>query len=110
MAERPTGTVTLLFTDIEGSTRLLHSLGERYEQVLADHRRLLRETFAAHGGHEVDTQGDAFFVAFSGVKDSSTGYLGGVDREVDPGLTFEEAVQFGLDIAADRWALVGMDS
>jgi predicted ATPase/class 3 adenylate cyclase len=63
--ELPTGTVTFLFTDIEGSTKLLHELGaERYEQALAEHRRVLREVFAAHGGVEVDTQGDAFFVAF----------------------------------------------
>jgi predicted ATPase len=61
----PTGTVTFLFTDIEGSTKLLHVLGaERYEAVLDEHRRQLRETFAQHGGVEVDTQGDAFFYAF----------------------------------------------
>ena len=61
----PTGTVTFLFTDIEGSTRLLDELGaERYAEALAEHRRLLREAFAAHDGVEVDTQGDAFFVAF----------------------------------------------
>jgi predicted ATPase/class 3 adenylate cyclase len=60
----PGGTVTLLFTDIEGSTRLLQRLGERYAGVLAEHQRLLRAAFAAHGGREVDTQGDAFFVAF----------------------------------------------
>jgi predicted ATPase len=64
MPELPTGTVTLLFTDIEGSTRLLHELGDRYAEVLAEHRRLLRDVFAAHGGVEVDTQGDAFFVVF----------------------------------------------
>ena len=62
----PTGTVTFLFTDVEGSTRLLYELGpERYAQALAEHRRVLREAFAAHGGVEVDTQGDAFFVAFT---------------------------------------------
>ncbi len=61
----PTGTVTMLFTDIEGSTRLLKQLGDRYGELLADHRRLLREAFAAHGGREMDTQGDAFFVAFA---------------------------------------------
>src|SRR5205814_5073508 len=60
----PSGTVTLLFTDIEGSTRLLQRLGDRYAEALSAHRRLLREIFAAHGGREVDTQGDAFFVAF----------------------------------------------
>ena len=61
----PTGIVTLLFTDIEGSTKLLHDLGaERYAKALAEHRRILRAAFDAHGGVEVDTQGDAFFVAF----------------------------------------------
>src|SRR5919202_6611811 len=64
MAVLPGGTVTLLFTDIEGPTRLLQRLGEGYAGVLAEHQRLLREAFAAHGGREVDTQGDAFFVAF----------------------------------------------
>jgi predicted ATPase/class 3 adenylate cyclase len=63
--ELPTGTVTFLFTDIEGSTRLLHALGpDAYAEALAEHRRALREAFTAHGGVEVDTQGDAFFVAF----------------------------------------------
>jgi branched-chain amino acid transport system substrate-binding protein len=65
MSEAPAGTVTFLFTDIEGSTRLLSRLGrERYGELLAEHHRLLREQFARHGGHEVDTQGDAFFVVF----------------------------------------------
>ncbi|MDQ3857936.1 MAG: hypothetical protein M3327_05735 [Actinomycetota bacterium] len=65
MPDLPAGRVTFLFTDIEGSTRLLHSLGDGYAEVLADHRRLLRAAFARHGGVEVDTQGDSFFVAFS---------------------------------------------
>ena len=61
----PTGTVTFLFTDIEGSTRLLRELGpEGYATALTDHRRRLREAFQRHAGIEVDTQGDAFFVAF----------------------------------------------
>jgi predicted ATPase len=63
--ELPTGTVTLLFTDIEGSTGLLNELGaEAYDEALAEHRRLLRAAFAQRGGVEVDTQGDAFFFAF----------------------------------------------
>jgi predicted ATPase/class 3 adenylate cyclase len=62
---QPTGTVTLLFTDIEGSTSLLQRLGTReYTQALELHRRVLRDAFARHGGYEVDTQGDGFFVAF----------------------------------------------
>ncbi len=65
MAELPSGTVTFLFTDVEGSTKLLHELGaERYAEALAEHRRIVREACAARGGVEVDTQGDAFFVAF----------------------------------------------
>jgi predicted ATPase/class 3 adenylate cyclase len=60
----PTGTVTFLFTDIEGSTRLLRADRQAYAAALALHRRLLRAAFAAHGGREVDTQGDGFFVAF----------------------------------------------
>jgi Adenylate and Guanylate cyclase catalytic domain/NB-ARC domain len=61
----PSGTVTFLFTDIEGSTRVLHELGpEAYALALVEHRRLLRDAFATHGGVEVDTQGDAFFYAF----------------------------------------------
>jgi class 3 adenylate cyclase/energy-coupling factor transporter ATP-binding protein EcfA2 len=65
MSDLPAGRVTFLFTDIEGSTRLLHALGEEYARVLMDHRRLLRAAFAGHGGVEVDTQGDSFFVAFA---------------------------------------------
>jgi hypothetical protein len=62
----PTGTVTFLFTDVEGSTRLLHELGaEAYADELARHRRVVREACGDEGGVEVDTQGDAFFVAFS---------------------------------------------
>jgi class 3 adenylate cyclase len=60
----PAGVVTLVFTDIEGSTRLLHDLGDCYAHVLADQRRLLRSAFVDGGGVEVDTQGDAFFFAF----------------------------------------------
>jgi predicted ATPase/class 3 adenylate cyclase len=62
----PAGTVTFLFTDIEGSTRLLHELGtDGYAAALDEHRRIIREAVAATGGVEVDTQGDAFFVAFA---------------------------------------------
>ena len=68
MTGLPSGAVTFLFTDIEGSTRLVKTLRERYPQVLAEHRRLVRAAVAAHGGHEVDAQGDAFFVAFGGAK------------------------------------------
>jgi predicted ATPase/class 3 adenylate cyclase len=65
----PSGTVTFLFTDIEGSTKLLQEEGDRYAELLAEHRRILRDAFTAHGGVEVDTQGDAFFVAFERASD-----------------------------------------
>jgi predicted ATPase len=65
-SDLPSGTVTFLFTDIEGSTKLLDEVGEaRYSEALAEHRLKLRNAFARHGGVEVDTQGDAFFYAFA---------------------------------------------
>jgi class 3 adenylate cyclase len=66
----PDGTVTLLFTDVEASTALLHELGTSFADELLEHRRLLRATFGEHGGAEVDTQGDSFFVAFSRAGDA----------------------------------------
>jgi class 3 adenylate cyclase len=66
----PTGVVTLLFTDVEGSTKLLRELGDGYADALHEHRRLLRGAFAAHGGVEVDAQGDAFLVAFARVSEA----------------------------------------
>jgi class 3 adenylate cyclase len=73
----PGGTVTFLFTDIEGSTRLLQELGDAYGQVVADHRRILREVFQQAGGHEVDTQGDAFFYSFTRAKDAASAAVDG---------------------------------
>ncbi|MEO6350371.1 MAG: adenylate/guanylate cyclase domain-containing protein, partial [Candidatus Limnocylindrales bacterium] len=64
-AAAPSGTVTFLFTDIEGSTRLLEALRGRYAEVLGEQRRILREAFALWRGHEIDTQGDSFFTAFT---------------------------------------------
>ncbi len=76
--ELPTGTVTFLFTDIEGSTRLIDELGEEgYVQALAEHRRLLRSAFSAHRGVEVDTQGDAFLYAFADPGDALAAADGG---------------------------------
>ena len=74
--ELHTGTVTFLFTDIEGSTALLKALGsDRYHDVLVEHQRLLRGAFAASSGREVDTQGDAFFVAFGKARDAVSAAL-----------------------------------
>jgi predicted ATPase/class 3 adenylate cyclase/Flp pilus assembly protein TadD len=66
----PSGTVTFLFTDVEGSTKLLNELGDAYADVLGEHRRVLRDAFERHGGAEVDTQGDAFFIAFGRANDA----------------------------------------
>jgi class 3 adenylate cyclase len=70
VADLPAGTVTFLFTDIEGSTRLVLEQGPRYADALGDYRRVLRESATRHGGVEVDTQGDAFFMAFRRATDA----------------------------------------
>ena len=73
MRHLPMGTVTLLFTDMEGSTRLLQQLGERYTDLLEEYRQLLRAAFRRWNGNVVDTQGDAFFVAFARATDAARG-------------------------------------
>jgi len=70
MRELPRGTVTFLFTDIEGSTRLTQDLGEHYAELLAEHRRVIRRAFDTHSGVEVNTQGDACFAAFARASDA----------------------------------------
>jgi class 3 adenylate cyclase len=72
MATLPSGTVTFVFSDIEGSTGLLKRLGERYAELIAEHRRIVRETFGAHDGVEIDMQGDSFFFAFARARDAAT--------------------------------------
>ncbi len=67
----PAGTVTMLFSDIEGSTRLLEQLGERYADVLGEHHRIVRSALAAHGGAEIRTEGDAFFAVFTRARDAA---------------------------------------
>jgi class 3 adenylate cyclase len=75
--ELPTGTVTFLFTDVEGSAQLVQQLRDGWPDVHAAHRRLLREAFAASNGKEVDTQGDSFFVAFARARDAVTAAAAG---------------------------------
>lgn len=85
MGELPGGTVTFLFTDIEGSTRLLHELGDdAYAGVLAQHRRVLRAAFAAHSGIEIETEGDSFFVVFAESADAVAAAVDG-QRGLDGG-------------------------
>ena len=64
MTELPTGTITFLFTDIEGSTRLINDLGERYRALQDRHAEIIREAIAQEQGQEVRTEGDSFFVVF----------------------------------------------
>ncbi|MGH3150640.1 MAG: adenylate/guanylate cyclase domain-containing protein [Streptosporangiaceae bacterium] len=66
----PAGTVTMLFTDIEGSTALLSRLGDQYGQALSDHRTLMRAAFASWHGREMSTEGDSFFVVFDSAADA----------------------------------------
>ena len=66
----PTGTVTILFTDIEDSTKLIHHLGDLYKDVLSEYRRMLRDAFQEGGGYEIDSQGEGFFIAFQRARDS----------------------------------------
>jgi class 3 adenylate cyclase/catechol 2,3-dioxygenase-like lactoylglutathione lyase family enzyme len=66
----PAGTVTFLFSDVEGSTRLARELRDRYGEALAAHMRVLRDVVERHDGHEIDNQGDSFFFAFSRARDA----------------------------------------
>jgi predicted ATPase/class 3 adenylate cyclase len=107
--ELPSGTVTFLFTDVEGSTALLHELGpDLYARALAEHRAVLRRAFAAHGGVEVDTQGDAFFVAFPtapGALEAAAAALTGL---VDGPIRVRIGIHSGTPIVGDE-GYVGVD-
>lgn len=70
MSALPSGTVTFVFSDLEGSTGLLKRLGDRYADIISEHRRLVRERFGARDGVEIDTQGDSFFYAFARARDA----------------------------------------
>jgi predicted ATPase/DNA-binding SARP family transcriptional activator/class 3 adenylate cyclase len=76
-ADLPRGTVTLLFSDIEGSTRLVIRLRDRYGALLLQHHQLLRAAFAEHGGREIGTHGDGFVVAFSRAKEAVAAAVAG---------------------------------
>jgi predicted ATPase/class 3 adenylate cyclase len=98
MSERllPTGTVTFMFTDIEGSTHLLTQLGERFREVLEIHHRVLREAIAARGGLEVSTEGDAFFVVFPSASDAVAAAVD-VQRSI-ANAAWPEGVEVGVRI------------
>jgi DNA-binding NarL/FixJ family response regulator/class 3 adenylate cyclase len=115
MADLPRGTITLLFTDVEGSTQLVQRLGDRYAQVLDDHRRLLREAVAAANGRVVDHRGDEFFVVFEDATAAADAVCAaqrafaqhawpdGIELRVRMGLhtgepNFREGAYFGIDV------------
>jgi predicted ATPase len=108
VVELPTGTVTFLFTDVEGSTRLLHELGDAYADVLAEHRRVLREAFARHGGVEVDTQGDAFFVAFAKASDALDAAAEGCEALAAGPIRVRMGLHTGEPVVTDE-GYVGLD-
>ena len=108
MSVLPTGTVTFLFTDIEGSTRLLAELGNRYASVLAEHHRLMRESFATHGGVEVDTAGDAFFVAFGRASDAVAAAAAAQEALAPTGLRVRMGIHTGEPLVTET-GYVGMD-
>lgn len=94
----PSRTITLLFTDIEESTRLLREVGEGYAEVLAEHRRALREAFALNRGREVDTQGDAFFCVFDSVHDAVAAAVGAQRALSGPDWPLQTRVQVRMGI------------
>src|SRR5262245_47056955 len=115
VSEQVTATATFLFTDIEGSTGLLKQLRERYADALTEHHRILREAFAAHGGSEIDNQGDSFFVAFRRAREAVLAaadaqralraheWPGGVSLRVRMGIHTGEA-----ELADDRYVGVSV--
>lgn len=109
MAERPNGVVTLLFTDIEGSTGILQRLGDRYADLLSDHHRLLREAFDHHEGYEVDAAGDGFFVVFPSPEDGLAAALAGQRALMAHAWPAGEPlrVRMGLHTGDPTWTSVG---
>ena len=98
MSVLPGGTVTFLFTDIEGSTRLLQELGDAYGDVVRDHRLLLREHLGDKGGTEVDTQGDAFFYSFTRARDAVAGAVAAQRALADHSWPEEKSVRVRMGL------------
>jgi class 3 adenylate cyclase len=98
MTVLPGGTVTFLFTDIEGSTRLLQELGDAYGEVVRDHRRILRDHLGEKGGTEVDTQGDAFFYSFPRAREAVGGAVAAQRALADHAWPDEKEVRVRMGI------------
>ena len=108
MLALPTGTVTFLFTDIEGSTRLLDELGDRYADVLAEHNRVIRSAVAAHGGLELDTAGDSFFVVFERAGDAVAAAVEAQEALGETGVRVRMGIHSGRPIVTEA-GYIGMD-
>jgi predicted ATPase/class 3 adenylate cyclase len=108
LADLPTGTVTFLFTDVEGSTAHLLALGERYPHALAEHRRVLRRVVEGHDGVEVDVQGDALFAAFGRANDALAAAVEARDALADGPLCVRMGLHTGEPIVTEE-GYVGMD-
>ena len=100
--ELPSGTVTFLFTDVEGSTRLLQQDGAGYADLLAEHRRALRDAFTRHSGVEVDSQGDAFFFAFSRASDAVAAAVQARDALASGPIRVRMGIHTGEPILSDE--------
>src|SRR5437764_2343593 len=98
MTSLPGGTVTFVFTDIEGSTRLLQELGDAYATLARDHRRLVREAFGERGGTEIDTQGDSFFFSFPRARDAVAAAVDAQRRLRDHGWPRDAAVRVRMGL------------
>ena len=109
MESPPSGTVTFLFTDVEGSTRLLRNVGpERYDRALGEHQKLLRAVFAEHDGVEVDTQGDSFFVAFARAVDAVSAAQEFTEALADGPIRVRVGIHTGEPLLGEA-GYVGMD-
>jgi predicted ATPase/class 3 adenylate cyclase len=109
MADLPCGTVTLLFTDIEGSTRLLQQTGDAYAELLQAHARLLRAAFERHGGVEVSTAGDAFFVAFASASEAVAAAAEGQRALADYGWPENVEIRVRIGIHTGEPQVIGRD-
>ncbi|MDP9325970.1 MAG: adenylate/guanylate cyclase domain-containing protein, partial [Candidatus Dormibacteraeota bacterium] len=106
----PTGTVTFLFTDIQGSTKLVQQLGiQRWTALLQEHYEILREAFAAHNGTEVNTEGDAFFVAFASASDAVAACAAGQRALMAHQWPEDAVIRVRMGVHSGEAAVVGGD-
>jgi class 3 adenylate cyclase len=98
MTALPSGTVTFVFSDIEGSTGLLKRLGDGYGELIEAHRRIIRDTFGGHGGVEIDMQGDSFFFAFARARDAVAAAVEAQRAHAEQGWPGDESVRVRMGL------------